>query len=66
VVCGSTNLKDWHPDTGLTHEQWWAGLLAQGWELGYPGLEEGTVFELNGRTVRRHSIKRYHHTERCA
>jgi len=53
------DLRDWHEGLGMPHEQWWADVLAEGWEPEYPDWREGSLIELNGRMVRRHSVKRW-------
>jgi hypothetical protein len=53
------DLRDWHEGLGIPLEQWWADLLADGWEPNDPHWTEGSVIELNGRMVRRHAVKRW-------
>jgi hypothetical protein len=45
------DLADWHEGLGLSHEQSWGHLLADGWEPDGPESVEGSVIELNGRRV---------------
>lgn len=50
-------LKDWHEGLGISHEQWWQNLLAEGYEPEMPELEPGAEFVLDGRTIRRHAVR---------
>jgi hypothetical protein len=52
-------LKDWHPDSGLTLEEWRAELAAEGWEPELPELAEGAGLVHEDRTVRRHAVRRW-------
>jgi hypothetical protein len=52
------DLRDWHEDTGLSHEEWLRQLWAEGWEPEWysPG---GSRIEVSGRMVIRHAVKRW-------
>lgn len=50
---------DWHEGLGVSHEQWWADLLADGWRAELPELVEGAELVHEGRNVRRHAVRRW-------
>jgi hypothetical protein len=49
-------LADFDPSAGVVEEEWARGLAAEGWQMWLPG--SGPWVELNGRRVRRWSVRR--------
>lgn len=49
-------LADFDPSAGMAEDEWARGLAAQGWQIWAPGA--GPWVELNGRRVRRWTVRR--------
>lgn len=56
LLCGRTRLPTTTLQRGATEEEWARRLAAEGWQMWLPG--SGPWVELNGRRVRRWSVRR--------
>lgn len=59
AMCRNTTSRTGTRTPGLILEEWRASLAAEGWEPELPELAEGAELRLEGRTVRRHAVRRW-------